>query len=123
MRGEDRPDLGLYILAAHTPIPVADTLEWARWFATHPAERTVKQEMIGNVFVSTVFLGIDHNHSRFFTSPADPNARPLLFETMAFFGIRPASKSLDICERCSTWEEAEVQHEKVAASVRKAVVG
>jgi hypothetical protein len=52
---------------------------------------------IGDIHVSTVFLGIDHNFS--------DDGPPLLFETMIFGGEHDRHQT-----RCSTWEEAEAMH-------------
>lgn len=49
--------------------------EWGRWFED-PAARILKQEDVGAFWVSTVFLGIDHN---FFG-----RGQPILWETMIF---------------------------------------
>jgi hypothetical protein len=66
-----------YILNdAGDPVQELDILAWARWFQT--ADRTIaRDELPGDVTVSTVFLGIDHNFG---------GGRPLLFETMVFGG-------------------------------------
>lgn len=47
-----------YILEGHEAKPV-DLMTWARWFET--AERHVADTTDGDVRVSTVFLGTDHN--------------------------------------------------------------
>jgi hypothetical protein len=83
-----------YILDGKTP--KACTLEqWAKWFDGN--NRKVASTMIGNVRVSTVFLGLDHNFS--------PHGDPLLFETMIFGGEHDQYQ-----DRCTTWEQAEAQH-------------
>lgn len=65
-----------YILD-HNKEPIeADLMTWARWFET--ANRTVKATDIGEVRISTVFLGLDHSFSE--TGP------PILYETMVFGG-------------------------------------
>src|SRR5262245_42750654 len=56
-------------------VPETDPLAWAKWFET--ADRTVARTVIGDVLVSTVFLGMDHG----FRSPD-----PVLWETMIFGG-------------------------------------
>ena len=50
-----------------------DIPEWAAWWADD-SKRVVRQELVGPVKVSTVFLAIDHNF--FHEGP------PLLWETM-----------------------------------------
>lgn len=94
---------GYWILDADKrPVKTDDVLVWGRYFET--ADRVVKQEMIGDVRVSTVFLGIDHNWS---------GGPPVLFETMIFGGEHDQYQ-----DRCSTWKQAEQMHEKACALVR-----
>jgi hypothetical protein len=92
-----------YILAGTQAVPIEDTLTWGKWYET--ADRKVLQTYIGKkVRVSTVFLGVNHNWNT-----EEP---PLLFETMIFGG-----EYGDYQARCSTWEQALVQHEEAVASV------
>lgn len=107
-------DLGLYILDGHTPVPVTDTLEWGRWFETHRRECVVAQDRTdAGVEVSTVFLGLDHNHARFFGAPTPP----MLFETAIF---APTRKLIEIADRYSTWDEAEQAHRVILQRTRLA---
>ena len=69
--------------------------------------RIVATSTIENYFVSTVFLGVDHQW--------EDDGPPLLFETMVF-GKGPLNERL---ERCTTWEEAEVMHEKMCEEIRQ----
>jgi len=85
-----------YILNGRIPVPEPDVLKWAQWFEKSIKQRRVALTEKGHTRVSTVFLGVDH--SMF----GDP---PLLFETMAF----NRDKEM-MTQRCSTWEQAEVQH-------------
>jgi hypothetical protein len=85
------------------PKPVSDLIEWGRWFET--AERHVANDVIGDVRVSTVFLGLDHNFG---------GGRPLLFETMIFGGAEDGYQN-----RCSTWDEAEAMHRAALVLARK----
>lgn len=94
-----------YILKDKTPIVETDILTWAKWFKT--ASRHVKQENIGDVSVSTVFLGLDHNFCE--------TGEPILFETMIFGGEHDG-----YCDRYSTWEEAEKGHDTVVKMASKA---
>ena len=101
-----------YILLDKTPMAV-DMETWGRWFEKN--DRFVAQTMVGKkVRVSTVFLGLDHCHSRFL--PGHENDPPLIFETMVFGG--PMAGWMD---RYSTWAEAERGHTEIVAEVRKAV--
>lgn len=92
-----------YILDNRKAVPV-DLMTWATWFET--ADRHVAKTQIGEVEVSTVFLGLDHNYG---------GGRLHLFETMVFGGPLDQSQ-----ERCATWEEAEAQHEAACNLVRGA---
>ncbi len=69
---------GKYILAkdGKTPIECDDLKEWGRWM--NGDERIVRRTEVGEVTVSTVFLGLDHN----FTDWGPPQ----LWETMIFGG-------------------------------------
>lgn len=92
-----------YILDGNkVPVPCNDLMEWAKWFET--ADRHVAQEMVGDVRVSTVFLGINH---------AWGNGAPLLFETMIFGGPHDQHQA-----RCTFWDEAEKQHAEAVAMAR-----
>ena len=64
-----------YILDAAGNPQKADLETWAKWFET--TDRHLAEDKIGDVRVSTVFLGLDHS---FF------GGKPLLFETMIFGG-------------------------------------
>ena len=77
-----------------TPVPV-ELMAWAEWFKQ--ADRTVTKTDVGEVQISTVFLGLNH---------AFGDGPPLLFETMIFGGEHD-----EYCEGCSTWDQAVEQHE------------
>lgn len=95
---------GRYILKDKTPVLVEDLLEWAREFET--MDRRVAKDMIGDVTVSTVFLGLDHSFGR---------GKPLLFETMVFGGELDGEQ-----DRYHTWEEAEKGHKNMVRRVNEA---
>lgn len=96
-----------YTLQDKVPVLEPDLLRWARWF--EEADRSVAvTHLPGGVYVSTVFLGTDHNWTR--------RGPPLLFETMIFGGPYDQKWSL----RCSTWKQAEIQHQQsIIAAVSK----
>lgn len=96
--------MNTYILDGKTPIKT-DTSTWGRWFKANEETRRVGRAEIGDVTVSTVFLGLDHQHTS--------DGPPLLFETMIFGG--PLD---EYCARCSTWDEAEDMHAHALALVR-----
>ena len=94
-----------YMLDAdHNVITTDDIGAWGDWFADINNRRVAETE-VGNVIISTVCLGLDHNWSG--TGP------PLLFETMVF-----VEDDGHETYRCSTWAEAEAQHARVVAEVQ-----
>ena len=101
-----------YILDGHKAIEEPDIIKWARWYET--ANRRVANDIatvtldgknIGQISISTVFLGIDHSFGE---------GEPLLFETMVFGG-----KMDQEMDRCSTWEGAEKMHELMCEKVKR----
>lgn len=92
-----------YVLDGHEPIPVDSLEEWARFFEGNA--RYVDEQVIGDVRISTVFLGLDHAHF---------GGEPLLFETMIFGGPHDQYQT-----RCSTWDQAVAQHAEAVALVRQ----
>ena len=92
------------ILKGHDVVPTNDLIEWARWFET--ADRKVAKDVIGQVRVSTVFIGLDHSFGE---------GPPLYFETLVFGG--PLADKMD---RYATWDEAEAGHKKMVERVEKA---
>ncbi len=91
-----------YILDGHTPFPCDDLYKWGQWMDT--ADRRVKLDKIGDITVSTVFLGLYYSFGQ---------GEPLLFETMIFGGEHD-----DYQERYSTWEEAEAGHAKALTMIK-----
>ena len=91
-----------YILNGHDAV-LTDSETWAKWFGQ--ANRTVASDFIGDVRVSTVFLGLDHSWG---------NGPPLIFETMIFGGPHDQYQ-----ERYTTWEQAEAGHAKALAIVKE----
>jgi hypothetical protein len=97
-----------WILRDRKPIP-ATLSEWSSFWSDIDLRR-VANSTVGrkcDVRISTVFLGTDHSW--------DPKQPPILFETMIFGG--PLH---DYCERYSTWEEAELGHERAVKLARGA---
>lgn len=84
-----------YILEGHAPVPCDDFMDWCKWMEI--TERHVRLSEQGDVWISTVFLGLNHNF--FGIGP------PILFETMVFIGHDGISQ-----ERYATWEQAEEGH-------------
>lgn len=90
-----------YILIDKTPVLEPNLFKWGHWMSTN--KRHVEDTEIGDVRISTVFLGLDHNHSG--------EGDPLLFETMTF-------PDISICERYSTYAKAEAGHWRIVQLVR-----
>jgi len=78
-----------------------------------PDYRRVGATDLGQVQISTVWLGIDHNFTR--------QGPPVIFETM-LFGL---FAELDLADRTQwryrTLEEAQTGHERVVADVQKQI--
>lgn len=100
------------------PVPEPDLTKWAEWFESSnrvvrrnttsvTMKRGDQEKNVGEITISTVFLGLDHSFT------GNP---PLLFETMVFGGPLDQQQ-----ERCSTWEGAEMMHEKMMERVKLAV--
>jgi hypothetical protein len=77
------------------PVPVNDCLIWARWFGQCES-RHVADDQIGDVRISTVFIGLDHRYG---------DGPPLIFETLIFGGDLDGHMW-----RYSTWDDAEIGH-------------
>jgi hypothetical protein len=93
-----------FILDGKTAVP-ADLMTWAKWFET--SDRRVAQDEIGDVRISTVFLGINHQWG---------DGPPLIFESMVFGGPHDQET-----RRYSTWDEAEKGHTELLALVRSSL--
>lgn len=108
-----------YILIDGEPVKTdADT--WARWF--RGADRNVARTEIGPmsgdtafVYVSTVFLGLNHNYS---------GGPPLLYETLVFVDNRDGERvSIENSMlRYATRQDAEAGHRAVVQFVSDAIV-
>ena len=73
-----------YILDENRQPKEAELLEWAEWFETNKA-RISKQTREGKYFISSVFLGLDHNWG---------DGEPILWETMVFEDIEPVEEEI-----------------------------
>lgn len=60
-------------------IKTADLMTWAAWLESDKdfSKRRISETFIGDIHISTVFLGLNHNFGA---------GKPLLFETMVFGG-------------------------------------
>jgi len=101
----------LYVLKDQKVFTEPDVMKWSKWYEV-AAHRIVKQEWVENIWVSTVFLGLNHNFLR--------RGPPVLWETMTFSNIKEWDRN---CWRCpGTWEQAEAQHNKVVSQAKKYLV-
>jgi hypothetical protein len=108
-----RKQLGHYTLAGHTPVKVETLKAWAEEMARRDritAETGVDPWQagateIGEVAISTLFLGLDQNFLR--------RGAAILFETMIFGGRLDHFQN-----RCATWAEAEAMHAEAVRLVR-----
>jgi hypothetical protein len=97
--------LAHFILVDREPVEV-DFMTWVVWFEDID-NRQIKYTQQGDVWVSTIFVGLDHNYS--------DRGPPNLFETMAFVGDHSVGQ-----ERYATLAEAEEGHARAVAEVFKA---
>lgn len=101
---------GKYILVDRVPVECRDLILWATWYgdATQSGDRIVAQDQIGDYWVSTVFLGLDHSFG--FGKPHVP----ILFETMVFIGEKNDGTQV----RYATWNEAAEGHAEICKRLR-----
>ena len=85
-----------YILEGHE-VKEVNLMTWAKWFET--GDRHIAKDIVGDITVSTIFLGIDHSFGE---------GTPLLFETRVFGGEHDGDM-----DRYSTREQAEDGHIKM----------
>jgi hypothetical protein len=95
-------ELNHFILEGKEIVPT--TLEiWAKWFEGNQDKKRVAQTVVGDLWISTVFLGLNHNYGE---------GPPILFETLVF--KRKENNEIDYCEidgeRYCTWEQAQAGH-------------
>jgi hypothetical protein len=85
------------------PVPISRD----EWFADSGHQNLVAKDDVGDVNVSTVFLGLDHNVSI--------RGAPILWETMVFGG--PLDQEM---ERYTSADAARVGHERWIQRVKDA---
>jgi hypothetical protein len=106
----------LYILDEnHQPVPAGDLIEFGNFFQNDSARRVAGTRLNG-LFVSTIFLGLDHRCGY---------GPPLFFETMIFretpnAEIEKIQKGFDQYQtRYSTWDEALAGHNRIVTIIRE----
>ena len=93
-----------YILKDKLPI-LASHIEYLNW-ADNSLDVAVKQQHVGKIYISTVFLGFDHSWG---DAP-----KPILWETMIF-----GSKYGFYQDRYSTYDEALKGHKAAVELARR----
>ena len=88
--------------------PIQKNVEEAsKWIEDNPRKKIVKQENIGEIRISTVFLGLDHSFNE---------KTPVLWETMVFGGEHDGFQ-----ERYSSYEEAVKGHKEALMLVKVSI--
>lgn len=92
----------------HTVVPVnyQEYIDWQMKRGNLGPVRVGFANIKDGVDVSTVFLGLNHQH--------DPDGSPLVFETMVMGGVRDGWM-----DRYSTWAQAAKGHAKTVMQVRQ----
>ncbi len=100
----------LYILKHRKPIPCENVIKWGKWFERHYSRR-VRSTYIQDIWISTVFLGVDH---------AFDDGELVLFETM-IFNKKDDNRVDDIFGRCTTWRQALKMHRQAIEECRNGI--
>jgi hypothetical protein len=87
-----------YILDEENRPVKSSIIEAGEWLDKNLKRKAVKQEYIGDVYVSTVFLGLDHSFK---------SDKPVLWETMIFGGDHDQYQ-----ERYTSYEDALKGHQE-----------
>jgi len=91
------------------PVEEADLFKWAAWFENAREQRIVAKTQIGDLLVSTVFLGMDYSFEK--------SSVPILYETMVFVGSDISKEHPDGFNRYATWDEALAGHHEICKKV------
>ena len=86
------------------PVALQAYFEWCR--TGFKTKRRVNETTVGDVWVSTVFLGLDHRFG-------DLDSAPIVFETMTNDGEGHWGNQ----ERYTTWKDAEAGHARMVAKI------
>ena len=83
--------------------PIAATLSsYSQWSHEYPKKRIVKQENVGELYVSTVFLGMNRDYDE---------EKPILWETMIFSRNEYVENNNEYKTRYTSYEDALIGHE------------
>lgn len=96
------------------PVEESDILKWGKWFSENNERRVIRKTKIdnGNIVVSTVFLGINHNFR---------DGEPLIFETMVFC-INELNPMHNYQLRYSDKVSAVSGHKKIVDSIKASIL-
>ena len=108
-RGLPVAAMGMYRLEGRTPVLIEvltddDANIW------RDENRRVAEDTVGEAWISTVFLVIDHRHG----FPPLESSRPVLWETMIFDG--PFD---NYTWRYTSWEDAEKGHRNIVRCLQE----
>jgi hypothetical protein len=96
-----------YILDEENKPVKSNIIQHSEWIEANPERKAVKQENVGIILVSTVFLGLDH---------AWNSTTPILWETMIFGGEHDQYQ-----ERYTSHKDALEGHEKALELVKSLI--
>ena len=85
----------------------ATIIQYSEWIEANPERKAVKQEHIGDVRISTVFLGLDHAWPK-------NDITPVLWETMIFGGEHD-----QYMDRYTSYEDALEGHQTALNLITK----
>lgn len=111
--------LKYYALIDRKVVAVHDLMQWARWFeAARKTDSTrIGHDVVGDVLISTIFLGLDHGF------PPFDGAEPVLFESMVFMQRGEWNSdewnSDEIMQRYRTIEQAEAGHTALVEAFKR----
>ena len=100
-----------YILdeSGERPVPCPDSWAWADWYMDFGNRRVARTFIGGDIFISTVFLALDHSWHRV----------PKLWETMVFRMKENGEMTELDCQHCAgNREQAQAQHMDICERVR-----
>lgn len=113
-RKRTRPQI--YRLEGHTVIPIPGDLREAvtEFGASLEQDRHVAVDDGPGWHLSTVFLGLDHNHHGLAMNLPLKESPPLVFETAIF----RKTEGVTIADRYSTWEDALSGHNRILSQLK-----
>jgi hypothetical protein len=99
-----------FILIDTLPVEIDDLIFWAKEFNNN-TKRIVKKTNIGNILISTVFLGICHEF-------LDDHKHCILFETLVFDDKKECPEYEGHMIRYTTYQKALKGHNELVKEVK-----